>query len=184
MKIIVTLLITFSTFIVFSQETTLSKKNVNDIFSKNAKGTLFNWKRSYLKRNFWDDTWSEFESHLSDYNVWLIENNDSSYYNSDTLTLYNYKSAYFDLEIGKIIEWTFYKKNKVHITKFDSRTAVSTVGYCCNKLKLKQKKGNIFLSIYKDKELVSHFKVINLSTKRTDNSDAPFYYTLTLSRHK
>ena len=184
MKIIITLLITFSTFIVFSQDTTLSKKNISDIFSKNAKGTLFNWKRSYLKRNFWDDTWSEFESHHSDYNVWQIENNDSSYYNSDTLILYNYHYAYFDLEIGKIIEWTFYKKNKILISDFDSRTAVSTAGYCCNKLKLEQKKDDIFLIIYKDKEIVNHFKAINLSTNKTDNRDVPPYYTLTLTRIK
>jgi hypothetical protein len=105
MKILFTILISFSTVFVFSQDTSRTKKNLNSIFSKNAKGTLHNY-----KKNYWDD--SDNYSHHSDYVVWQIENNDSSYFKADTIVLHNYHYAYYELEIGKIIEWTFYKKIK------------------------------------------------------------------------
>ena len=177
MKLIITVLISLLSFSSYSQNTKVTKKNLKRIFSQNANGKLFNWE----KKN-WDNSLND--AHLSKYKVWQITNEDSSYYKSDTLVLYNYQYAYFKIKSNKIKEWHFHKKNKIVVSDFDSKTALSTAGICCYKLKLEENKGDVFLILFNKKEKFEKFKILDLKIKNLKDDMSKQFYIMTIVRIK
>ena len=89
----------------FPQIAPISKKYLKRIFKENAKGTSFNFK----KRNWSKDY--QYSWH-STFNVWQTCNEDSLYYNSDTIRLINNRYAYFDIRCKEILEWNLFKNGK------------------------------------------------------------------------
>lgn len=179
MKTISLISIFFISLSVYSQDTSLSKKNLNHIFSQNANGRLFDWKKKQ-----WSNSMND--SHKYFYNVWQTSNKDSLYFSSDTIVMYNYSYAYYEIDGGETIEWNFYKKNKISISegKYNIEPPMSSASIFHNKVKIKQEKEKLILLILRENEVMEKFIVLNLTIENFRGDKEIPIYVMTLKRIK
>lgn len=173
MKLLITFLSIFYFTSGFTQNTFLSKNKLKKLFSQNAKGNLFDW-----NKRKWDD--STNENYKSQYNVWQSINNDSSYYKSDTITMYNYKYAYIELNRNEIKQWTLKKSNEIALSDSKYTEPPIHLTECCFKLKVKKANKVLYLYIYNGGSIIDKFKVLDLGLKEIEKNT--MMYILKLKR--
>jgi hypothetical protein len=173
MKLIIIHLTVLFSLATMAQDTSLTKRNLNHIFTKNANGKLFGWK----KWN-WDDETSE--SYKETYNSWVTTNDDSTYYKSDTIVLYNYSHPYNKLDAQEFTKWRFKKRNLIGINNFNRNTSGAIYGYTTLRIKNKAKSILIILKDYDER--ITNFKVIDLRLDKLHSESDRTIYVMTLVR--
>jgi len=98
-------------------------------------------------------------------NPWIICNDDSSYYKSDTLKLFSHSNNYPDCKCFCFIDWTFYKKDAFVMSReyIDEprRVSVSKADDWYT-IKLLQKNEDLLLETYNQDKLIERFEVITI----------------------
>ena len=98
-------------------------------------------------------------------NPWVICNDDSAYYKSDTIKLYPYSNNYPDCKCHCFIDWTFYKKKAFVFTReyIDEPRRISVTNadnwYV---MKLSKRSDGLVLEIYNGNKFIERFKVISI----------------------
>lgn len=173
MKILIILMLSLFSIAIMAQDTSLTKINLNRIFTKNANGKLFGWKKWR-----WDDEFSE--SYKNTYNLWVTINDDSAYYKSDTVILYNYSHPYFLIEANEYIKWLIKKRNLIGIYSSNRNTSSAINGY--TKLRIKYQSNSILIILKDYDKRITKFKVSNLSLSKIHPESEMSLYVMTLIR--
>ena len=149
-------------------------KTIRKIFRANANGTTFNWK----KKN-WDN--GSNNMHLNLYATWITCDNDSSYFRSDTVVLYNHNLAYLDFDCCcQLMEWWMRKGMKMHYVK--STPPMSSVAVGLWDLKVVDDTNGTRIDIQSGNEVRESFQVISLQ-KTLNERQHDQMYILTLKRN-
>jgi hypothetical protein len=160
---------------IIGQDTTISKNNIIKIFKDNAKGTTFDW-----KKRGWSDSYKS--TYRAKYNAWLTCNDDSIYYKTDTLTLYNHNLYYFNLNCEWLKQWSF--SSKKYITIMDIRPPMGVVTLN-NIFRVIEENSKVFIIIKDSKEVIDKFLVIRLNIVYQGTEKKEKCYKMTLKRiHK
>ena len=96
-------------------------------------------------------------------NPWVICNDDSLYYKSDTLKLFPSSNKYPDCKCHCFIDWTFYKKNALILTReYTDEPRRVSVSHEDNwyVIKLSTKNDGLILETYNQDLLIDQFQVI------------------------
>lgn len=159
----------------YCQEIELNKKALQKIFRQNAKGKTHKNLRGWAI--------SAQESHKSDYGVWMCSSLDSSYYLSDTLVMYNYRYAYFEIG-GATKEWHFIdKKVGISTGKYNIEPPRSSTLLMDYKIKVKKSSNKeLELQIIKNKKVVERFEVLTLRKEYYKNDKETPMYVMVLKR--
>lgn len=159
----------------YCQEIELNKKALQKIFRQNAKG------KTYKNLRGW--AISAQESHKSDYSVWMCSSLDSSYHLSDTLVMYNYRYAYFEIG-GETKEWHFIgKKVGISTGKYNIEPPRSSTLLMDYKIKVKRNSNKgLELQIIRNKEVVERFEVLTLRKEYYKNDNEIPMYVMVLKR--
>jgi len=100
-------------------------------------------------------------------NLWIACNDDSSYFKSDTVRLFNHVNYYYHSNgCCKFIKWEFQKS--LTITFTESRMCVEpprATLFGLQKIKMTDDKGVIYLELSSSGHRIDKFKVVGLSTK-------------------
>lgn len=172
MKIIFYILVLNLNIYSNAQEIPSTKKNLNQIFKDNSKGTTHSFNRKGR---------DQFGSMCKEkYMNWYAMNNDSVYFHSDTITLINHK------DYRKVYDWMevrvwIIKKGRMML-QTDATPPSYNVPRDWYEYKFIDKEGKVELSIiFKDK-IIETFEIIKLELlKLNDDPNEPMY-SITLKR--
>lgn len=99
-------------------------------------------------------------------NLWIACNDDSSYFKSDTVRLFNHVNYYYHSNgCCKFIKWEFQKR--LTITFNESRMCTEPPRetlFGLRKLKMTEDKGEIDLELSSSRQRIDKFRVVGLST--------------------
>ena len=102
---------------------------------------------------------------------WTINNNDSSYYKSDTIRLYQDINYQYEIKTCSIIEW---KKDKrkfsIHFINICSEPGRAMTNNEKETIKLISKSKNQIIEIRRGGIIIESFYVLNLEKKRIDRN--------------
>jgi len=97
-------------------------------------------------------------------NPWVICNDDSLYYKSDTLKLTPHSNNYPDCKCSCFIDWTFYKKGAFILTKeFINEPRQISVAQDWYVIKLLEKNKDLILETYNQNKVIEQFKVLSIN---------------------
>ena len=117
-------------------------------------------------------------------NPWFIDNTADKFIESDTLKFTN--SRTFNRTYCKVINWTFYKKDKIVRTFGDYCNEPPTEKVSTDKdyfdLKIQSLNSTIFLVLYNRKKLAYKFEIISLEKIQSISYKNELKYILTLKR--
>ena len=115
---------------------------------------------------------------------WTINNNDSSYYKSDTIRLYQDINYKYEIKTCSIVEW---KKDKrefsIHFINICSEPGRAMTYDKKETIKLKSKNKNQIIEIIRGGKIIESFYVLNLEQKRIERNPYDIKI-LTLERMK
>ena len=115
---------------------------------------------------------------------WTINNNDSSYYKSDTIRLYQDINYQYEIKTCHIIKW---KKDKrkfsIHFIDICSEPGRAMTYDEKETVKLKSKNKNQIIEIGRGGKVIESFYVLNMEQKRVDRNPYDIKI-LTLERMK
>lgn len=150
-KIYLILLLLISNFVLIGQVTTPTKSELKKLFRKNI------------------DQESRREITLS--NPWVINNHNSNYFKSDTITLINSHFYQDKYDFCEVVNWSFYRKNKFLLTesqtcKEPSSAAISTEN-SFKKLAIKEEAIGLVLQIHNSNNQINRFLVLSILKTET-----------------
>ncbi len=115
---------------------------------------------------------------------WTTNNNDSSYFKSDTIRLYQDINYQYEIKTCNIINWKKGKRQfKIEYVQTCSEPGRAMTYNEKERIKLKKEKESQFIEITRNGELIDKFEIIRLEEKRIERN--PFdIKILTLKREK
>jgi hypothetical protein len=101
-------------------------------------------------------------------NPWVVCNDDSLYYKSDTIRLYPNSNNYPDCKCSCYVDWIFYKKDAFILTREftnEPRRVKVTKAYDWYTIKLLETNEGLILEMYNQNSFIERFKVVDITSK-------------------
>ena len=157
-------LLSFGMIRSYGQELPLTKKTLNKIFRESTKGIKGNPNR-FLSNH-----------------EWILCSTDSSILKSDTISLHNYKYAYFEPNCCNCITWVFYKRHsfRKYINHFCEEPPISRF-YITDfwfRIKLKTIDHMPHIIVFRSGKLVYDFIVAKIGYNKMEGTDKYPFITL------
>jgi len=147
-----------------------SARALKRIIKSNLNGTTFQW-----NKKLWSDDMNRM--HLTQYNSWRMCNDDSLYYKSKSIKLYNY-TYYYEHHCEWYKEWIIQSKTKlVHADTHDSYGSTTPAV----KYRIKRIKNETQFIIYHQQE-IEKFTVVNIEIEYRDLGKTDSFYVMSLNR--
>ena len=168
--LIVTLSFILSSSSIIAQDN--SAHTLKRIFKSNLNGTTFKW-----NKKLWSD--DDNRMHLTKYNSWRMCNDDSLYYKSKIIRLYNY--SYYDTPN---CEW--YKELKIKgKTELVLANTHGSLGQTRPAVKYRiKRKGNKTIFIIYDNQEIDKYTLDDIELEYMDSNKSDSFYVMTLNRIK
>lgn len=109
---------------------------------------------------------------LNDLNgEWTVNNNDSSYYKSDTIILYQDINYIYGIKTCSIIEWKKdRRKFSIHYVRTCSEPMRAMQYNEKEKIRLKHKNGRQIIELKRSGKIIESFFILNLEVKEIDRN--------------
>jgi hypothetical protein len=140
---------------------------ISNVFGQDSHPTKSELNKAF-KKSIEQDLKNRIITHS---NPWIIINDDSLYFKSDLIKLYQYQTSNKLSKVCKTLNWSFYKKNKFVLTKAEKCKEPPTIEGNLKEnwfeTKIEKNDLGLILEIYNKNKLADRFRVIEINNDKT-----------------
>lgn len=172
MKFLIFFIFVFSGSYIIAQKLPLTKRSVKEILNENARGRTHSFSRGGL-----DQIGRKYQEKYLD---WYTNNQDSLYFNSDTLLFINH-ADYTQIENwGCVHGWTFRRKS--NLNEFNAISPCYTVSTLWYRYEIVLNNDILEIRILLNGEVSEVFNLIKLERLFLNDDPLEPFYAMTLKR--